>query len=425
MPSTGKRKSLIQAARRMVLAVSLLSAMFCACAFCPEAWGGQFTAKSSFSVQEQYNDNVFLTEKDRKTDYITSLIPSLTLDYKAPLWKWDLAYSVDYLHFLNNSESDNFEQNINLQNSTQLIKKFFYIDASDTYAKTSLSLTRNYSRLSYFLNQTDQNIFTVKPHFRFRPGDATTVDAGYSYQNIWYRNSLAVNKSDNSFYVEAKDELSPSLEISAGGIYSSEQNSLQNYDEINFHAGSRYSYSSGGDIFFSFGNDSYHFDENGSSDYWTWDAGVNHRFKAFSASIESSSLTVENPSGLPERVDTYAVSLATNSARTPASLALSLAEYTDLATEELRDRTYGVTATVLHKFTRAFSGSLDLTAERIEDKVEESYSNLMISTLGFNYQLTRKADLLFKYQYTYSHSPVIAFDRYLDDRVTAGITVSL
>ncbi len=425
MPGTWKKKNGIQTPGLVLLASCLLLGVFCLDAFCPDVWGGQFSASPSFSMQEQFNDNIFLTDKDRKTDYITRLIPSMALDYDAPLWKWDLAYSLDYRHFLDNSVNDNFAQNVNLQNSTQLMKKFFYIDASDTYAKTSLSLTRNYNRVSLFLNQTDQNIFTMKPHFTFRPGRTATIDAGYAYQNIWYKNALAVKKSGNSFYAEAKDELSPSLEVSAGGIYSSDLNNIQNYDEINFHAGSRYWYSHGSDLFFAFGNDSFHFDQSGGSDEWSWDAGIDHRLAAFSARLEASSQAVENPSGLPDKVDTYSASLSSNSARTPFSLSLSMAEYRDLASKELRDRTYGLTGAVSHKFTRAFTGSANLTAERIEDKVAGSHTNLIISGLGFNYQLSRGTYLSLNYQYTYSHSPLITYDRYLDDQVTAGITVDL
>ncbi|MDA8155536.1 MAG: TIGR03016 family PEP-CTERM system-associated outer membrane protein [Actinomycetota bacterium] len=399
-----------------------LVALSCMGAFCKDVWAGQFSISPSFSVQEQFDDNVFLTEKDRKADYITRLIPSVVLDYKAPLWNWNLAYSLDFRHFAKNTVSDNFAQNINLQNSTELIKKLFYIDASDTYAKTSLSLPINYSQQSLFLNQTDQNIATLKPYFKLKTGQSTTVAAGYSYQNIWYKSGLGVKKSVNSVFVEAKDDVSHSFELSAGGLYLADSNGLQDYYDTDVHVGSRYVYSNGSDLFFTFGHGNYVFAENGGSGEWAWDAGADRRFAAFSARLEASSGTVENPSGLPDKVDTYSASITTSSARTPVSVGLSLNEYTDLVTKALKDRSYGITGTVSHKFTRAFRGSVNLEFQRLEDKVAMSYSNLVISGMALNWQIARRAELSLGYQYIYSHSPLISMDRYLDDQVTAGVT---
>lgn len=43
------------------------------------AFGAEFTITPSFSVSEQYNDNVFFSRRDKKDDYITILSPSLSL----------------------------------------------------------------------------------------------------------------------------------------------------------------------------------------------------------------------------------------------------------------------------------------------------------------------------------------------------------
>ena len=172
-------------------AALFLTAVF----FLPDAHGAEFNAKSSVSVSEQYNDNIYLTESGRTTDYITRVLPSFDLNYKAPLWKWDMAYTLDYRHYANGSVADNFAHDLLLDNSTELLKKFFYLDVKEQYTRASLSLTRNYTQESLFVNQSDRNDAVITPHFVFRPGAETTMDLGYTYENIWYKNSLATKKT--------------------------------------------------------------------------------------------------------------------------------------------------------------------------------------------------------------------------------------
>ncbi|MDA8087084.1 MAG: TIGR03016 family PEP-CTERM system-associated outer membrane protein [Nitrospiraceae bacterium] len=388
------------------------------------ASGAQFSAKSSLSVDEEYNDNVYLTEKDRTTDYITRVLPSLSFGYKAPLWNWDLAYTMDYRHYLNGSVGDNFANDLSVTNSTQLIKKFFYLDAKELYTRSSLSLTRNYTQESLFVNQTDRNEFDLTPHFTLRPGSGTKVDVGYTYQNIWYKSSLAVSKQDNGVYAEAKKAVSPNLEINAGALYHVDNNDIEDYNKTYAHAGSKYTYAPGCYLFFDVGDNILDFKQSGTSNQLSWDAGVNHQIAAFAVKIESSSQIVENPTNIADKVDTYSISLASDSARTPFTLNLFLGEYRDVRTETLRTRSYGVTATVSHNFTPHTAVTASATAERLDDELFDTYTNLVLSGLGFNYQIARRVALTFNYQFVYSHSPVVMGDRYLNNQLTAGTTVT-
>ncbi|MDA8091243.1 MAG: TIGR03016 family PEP-CTERM system-associated outer membrane protein [Nitrospiraceae bacterium] len=419
MPGTGKKHRILTSGQ-LFLSVLILFML-------PvwEAQGAGFTAKTSFSVQEQYNDNIFLTDKDRTTDYITRALPSLALDYKAPLWNWDLSYTLDYRHYLDHSVADNFAHDLNFHNSTELVKKSLFIDVSDTYTKASLSLLRDYTQVSLFVNQSDRNAFTVTPHFTLRPSSSTTVDTGYTYQNIWYKSSAGVKKTDNIVYTNATVEMSPLLEFTAGGQYLMDQNNIQDYSKLNFYAGPKYTYSPDSYFFFKFGNSLYDFRRSGSDDEWSWDAGINHEFATFSASLEASSQDIDNPSDIISKIDTYTASLASKGSVTPCSVAVTYSEYSDLSTQKLTDRTYGLTGTISRSFTEMFTGAANLTVKRIEDKLAGSHSNLLISGLNFSYAMSPKASLTFNYQFAYSHSPVIITDRYLNNQVMAGISITL
>ena len=389
-----------------------------------DAWGAKFSAQSSVSVSEQYNDNIYLTDKDRTTDYITQVLPSLNLDYKAPLWKWGLAYTLDFRHYLNGSVSDNFAHNLTLNNSTELLRKLFYLDVSERYTRSSLSLTRNYTQESLFVNQTDRNDFTAAPHFTLRPGNGTTLDIGYTYENIWYKNSSGINKQDSSLHADAKTEASQNLELTAGVLYLWEQNDIENFNKTNLYVGAKYRYAPDSHLFFTVGGNIYDFHISGTSDQLNWDAGIDHRFAAFTAKIEASSQFVEDPTYILSRIDTYGISLATGSARTPVTLGLNLSEYRDWPSEELRTTAYGITGAVSHNFTPGTRISANVTAQRYEDKLENSYTNSLISGADINYALFRNMSLSLDYLYIYSHSPVVLMDSYLNNQLTAGITVT-
>lgn len=213
------------------------------------ALGAKFSAGSSLSVQEEYNDNVYLTEKNRTADYITKVLPHLDLDYEAPFWKWNAAYTMDFQHYANGSVSDNVAHDLNVGSRLEPLRKHLYVDVTERYTRTSLSLTRNYSQESLFVNQSDTNDFTVTPHFTIRPGVGKKVDLGYAYENTWYKSPLAVSKQEGRFYAEAKDKATRRLILSAGAFYLMNHNDIENYHEIGVHAGPRYRYAPGSDIF--------------------------------------------------------------------------------------------------------------------------------------------------------------------------------
>ena len=386
------------------------------------AWGAKFNVKSSMSVQEQYNDNIFLTEKNKTSDFITTALPHLDLKYKTPFWKWNAAYTMTYQHYADGTVSDNFWHNLNVTNRLEPIRGFFYIDTTEQYTRTSLSLTRNYAQVSPFVNQTDTNDFTVTPHFKLRPWAGGSVDLGYTYTNLWYKSALATGKQENEVYAEAKDQVTRNLGLTAGGDYLVDHNNIEDYHEADMHAGLRYRYALNSHIFIGGGDGILTFRNSGTSNQPFWDAGINRWFAAFTMTLETSSQFFDDPTNIADRVDTYSLSVASHSARTPLTLSLGLSDYRDIRTRTLQTVSYWVTGALSHKFTPAFTGSASLTAQRFEDKTVDSYTNRILPGFGLEYTLSRVFNLTLNYLYIYSHSPILARDRYLDNQLTAGIT---
>jgi len=59
----------------------------------PPAQRGPLTLIPSIAVSEEYNDNIFLDNRDRQSDFITGFNPALTLLVNRPAWELSAGYS--------------------------------------------------------------------------------------------------------------------------------------------------------------------------------------------------------------------------------------------------------------------------------------------------------------------------------------------
>lgn len=60
----------------------------------------------SLAVSEEFTDNVFLTEHDKVSEYITRVLPGFSLAYQAPVLTGDISYTFDYRHYARGTQSD-------------------------------------------------------------------------------------------------------------------------------------------------------------------------------------------------------------------------------------------------------------------------------------------------------------------------------
>jgi uncharacterized protein (PEP-CTERM system associated) len=56
------------------------------------------------AVVEEYNDNIFLNNQDRKSDFITTVAPGLQLTLGAPDYRLSAAYRIGALFYANESQ---------------------------------------------------------------------------------------------------------------------------------------------------------------------------------------------------------------------------------------------------------------------------------------------------------------------------------
>jgi hypothetical protein len=154
----------------------------------PEAMAiAAYEIHPGITLSEEYTDNVFENRNQKKSDYITRVMPGIQLRYEAPIGTLDGEYRYDYRYYLRQSRKNDDTHFVNVNGHFALIDQFLFLDAADNYQRVSLDVSRDVTQESLFINQTDQNNLVVNPYFSFNLSPRTVARLGYRYTNIWYK----------------------------------------------------------------------------------------------------------------------------------------------------------------------------------------------------------------------------------------------
>ncbi len=411
--------------RRLLLgtllsAVASLFSIFCLTPV-QEAVAAESRIEPSIVVSEEYNDNVFLTPQNREYDYITSIIPGVHFSYKAAFWDWDVSYSYNYRYFALTSPHDRDSHYASVTNLTRIIEDFLFLKLSDTYQNVSLDVTKDYTKQSYFVNQTEQNFGSVNPYIVLHLGARTSASVGYLYENIWYRDPNAINKVNNIGYGEVAHDLTSKLSTTIGLRYTEDRNKVQNFNSTRAYMGMSYQYIERSYLYGTIGYISADLENEGRINQPTWDAGLNHKFPKFSFSFETGLNYIEDPTRILRRQDRYIATISREVERTAYSVSAGFYEYRNAVTKHLEDSSYNVGGTITHKISTNSKISLSLSYQRLEDNVNDTYTEIFLNSASYEYLLHENLTLALGYTYTDSYSPDIYANDYYNNRFNVEV----
>ncbi len=164
----------------------------------------RFTVKPTVSIREEYNDNIFLTERDKEDDYITTVSPFIALQY-SPHSKLDviLNYGFNFRFYGNNNEFNDTSlrdtQSIQLNVDAKPFNRVFIV-ASDTYDRIAIDQRIRTSENNAFLNKTDRNIFMISPYVVLPIIPSASLTVGYEYTNTWHKEIEATDSDSHSLF---------------------------------------------------------------------------------------------------------------------------------------------------------------------------------------------------------------------------------
>lgn len=368
-------------------------------------------------LSEEYNDNIRLTPNDPAhglvpvTDYITRVIPSINLVYKAPLWDWNVAYAYDYRYYAKKTVAGDSTHTLNLVNHTRILKEFFFLDVNDNYLRVSTDVLHDYTQQSIFVNQSDTNVLTVKPYLTFNLSSRMTATAGYQYRNVWYKDPALIDRVDHSTFADINEELSPRTIMTASVKYTYGLNKILDYNRTDISAGPRYEYAEGSTLWFIIGNTLLHSAQWGSVNQTFWDAGISHKFRTYTLSFNTaltyldSNPTVANPASILTREDRFVGTFNKTTDRFTLGLTAGLWEYRYVPSKHLQNSRYSTGGSIAYNITPALKGTYSLTVDRYEDNQNNTFSMLYLNGVRFDYLVAERTTLALDYRNTHGYSP--------------------
>lgn len=398
-----------------LIAAALLSLLSLA----PETiLAADFRLTPSLKVSEEYTDNVFERNLNRKSDYITRALPGLVMAYKAPLWDWDLGYNFDYRYYAKGSRKNDNTHEINAKGHLKIVDEVLFLDVSDVYKRVSLDVTRDTTHESLFVNQTDQNIGTVSPYLVLRPSTRMTIKTGYRYINTWYKDPAAISKQDHVGFIDNSYEMSPKFFLTAGYTFTREDaaNSILYRHET--YLGPRYEYADKSFIFAQGGAIvSVYDDIRGETVNPSWSAGITHTFDTMTANLSTSVKSSDDPRGVSTLETAYSVSLVKNLQRGTVTLQGSYSEFSDAIANILKNKRYSGGFTSQFEILQDLRGTLGLTYEYYTDERLAAYTRKYFVDSGLTWSVGKDISLGLSYRYIDYSSPKIVTDNYRVNRV--------
>lgn len=341
----------------------------------------------SLAVSEEFNDNIFLTQEGKVSEFITHVLPGFSLNYTAPALTSDIIYTFDYRHYARGSHGDEITHVGNAKGELTVLENFLFVDIADSYQRVSLDVARDTTQESPFLNQSDQNIFTVSPYFVWHPGTQTTLKTGYSYIDTWYRDPTAVGKKDHNAFIYGTRELSPHSSIDVGYTYTNEQTSISDFNRHNGYAGFRYVYGEGSFINAQGGGTYYKYNDGRIFTSPFWNAGITHAFGEVTAQLGTSVNFTEDPLHNTIQERDYFGKVNKKFQRGNANLQIMYSEFEDTRAKNTFSKRMLLGFGGVYEFTSQLKGTLDISGERFTQLSSLDFPYRVIAKTGASYDI--------------------------------------
>lgn len=372
--------------------------------------GADFQVHPSLALNEEYTDNVFETSTNRVSDFITRVLPGITMNYQAPFLKGDLNYMFDYRHYARGNRKDDITHTLSAKGYLVPIQNLLFMDVLDEYQRVSLNVTRDLSSESLFLDQSDRNILTVFPYVVLHPTSRTDMKTGYRFTDTRYFDSTAISKMDHAAILELTQALSEQLKLTAGYTFTSEFSKQNNFNQNEGFGGFRYEYAARSYLFAQGGYTWTNYSNGQRFQSVFWDGGITHVMDSVTASVKTGRHYVEDPLSNIIQETYVSGSLEKRFVNGLVSIEPLYSEYKLPGSFTQNTRKYGTTLKGQYQIANGLSGEASFTAEKYEQPQFASYTRRFIVNAGLNWLIARQLTLSLTYYYVDYYSPGIPTD---------------
>lgn len=381
--------------------------------------GAEVRLRPSLVMSEEYNDNIFATERNRDEDYITRLLPGFEAAYAAARLDASVSYFYDYRYFAKQRSNNIETHKLKAESRAELVENTFFLKLSDNYDRVSTDPTVEKTNESLFLSQTDANFFVAEPYLTLRPYGRIELTAGYRYLNVWYKEPGSVDKKDHTFYLKAGSELSEFTSWNLYGEHMEEKSMAADFKRDSASAGFVHKYGEESFVSASIGGSRLDFDAGKTYSSLFWNASITQALGLFKGVFATSARMNENPQSTPQWEYSYSAALSRALSRSSYKVSVYLTDYKNSETEALETRKYGTALNFDHKFSENAQYVLSATAEKFEKRTIHAYTNRLYVDQAIKYSFSKGLSASLGYILVGYHSPQVAEDNYITNRFIA------
>jgi len=171
-----------------------------------------FQITPSLRLEQSWTDNVFLTSKAPKPDFISTVTPSLTAVNRSRRFDWGLNYSGNFSHYAEYEDKDSLRNTGLTTLSSELIDQVLFLDSRASVSSQNVTQNGPISSLSSNTtgDQTEIITFSISPRIQQRLGDVALAALTLSHDETLNQSPTSLSSSNSGSTSKAASGLNNS-----------------------------------------------------------------------------------------------------------------------------------------------------------------------------------------------------------------------
>lgn len=379
-----------------------------------------------FSLSQEYNDNILLSESNRESDWITTVEPGVSLAYARRSLDLTLDYSLRYRFYKDNTTEDQDRFRDVQRGAADLL---FFSDRPFTL-RTSGTITREplseRDRDLEFIDTDDWSTvyrLSVIPEYRWQMTPNLSTVVGYSLNLVDYADSRGNDYIEHQGRVTLNQNLTANLDIWVRYQYTENDNDddLEDFERHEASVGGRYQVGARTSLAAMVGRSMVEYDSGLDTESTIWSTDLTY--------LLTESLTLALLYSQDYQVTATEGLARSREARFTSTFARPLTSITaavfwrelDFVRQVRVDESYGVTLGLTRQLSQAFSVGTDAGYERADNLGPDEKYHLYSFGANLGYEYRRLLTTL-SYRYRLNDSAVSG-DDYRNNTVTLAATI--
>ena len=380
------------------------------------------------TVEEEYNDNIYLDDSLEQEDWITTIQPGLSLTYTNRSIDATVDYSLRY-RFYNDNDDENTDSFSEAQRADASALFFsgrpFTLLITEGISSEALDSRDHGADYNELVNRSIVYRTSVAPEYRLQLIPTFSVVFGYIYDRADYVDSRGIDWDEHNGHISLVKQLAAGSELFARGAYIIHQSDdvADEFDRINYTLGLTQQVSGRITGTVEGGYTQIEYDSGYDTDNWIWSVDVTYHYSepvtlsiGYSQDFESTAFE-----GLTKFRE---FSLAANYQKDSTTASVELfGNYSKYVREDRDDKAAGIRADWSHPLGSALSTHLDTEYEHAKYTDSGPDEDVDRFTVGVSLDYTYRRFLAsLGYHFRFSDSDVDAND-YTNNVVTLSGTV--